>query len=136
MFGELRVLSCPELFNAVKQINNDGKVKLPKYVYPKNVLMVSDVQRLTEAGIPFSLTGGQLHHCRELESQKKKGKGIYGGGFLLSDRAAAERAAAERAAAERAAAERAAAERAAAEKKDVIEWTLSKKELDIISGLS
>jgi len=81
---------------------------------------------LTEAGIPFSLTGGQLHHCRELESQKKKGKGIYGGGFLLSDRAAADRAAAERAA----------AERVAAEKKDVIEWTLSKKELDIIRGLS
>ena len=131
MFGDLRVLSCPELFNAVKQINNDGKVKLPKYIYPENVLMVSDVQRLTENGIPFSLTGEQLHHCRGLESQKAKGKAMFGSGFLLSERAAAERAAAERAAAERAA-----AERAAAEKKDVIEWALSKKELDIIRGLA
>ena len=126
MFGELRVLSCPELFNAVKQINNDGKVKKPKYVYPEKVLMVSDVQRFTENGIPFSLTDGQLAHCRGLESQKAKGKGMFGSGFLLSDRAAAERAAAERAAAERAAAERA----------DVIKWSLSQSERKIIEKLN
>ena len=34
-----------------------------------------------------------------LDAQRKKGKNIFGGGLLLSERAAAERAAAERAAA-------------------------------------
>lgn len=115
MFGDLRVLSCPELYQAVKTINNDGKVKLPKYVYPENVLMVSDVQRLTENGISFSLIDGQLAHCRGLESQKAKGKAMFGSGFLLSERAAAERAAAERA--------------------DVIQWSLSSAELNIIKQL-
>ena len=43
---------------------------------------------------------------RALDAQKDKGKAIYGGGFLLSEKAAAEKAAAEKAAAEKAAAER------------------------------
>ena len=67
---------------------------------------------------------------RALDAQRKSGKTIFGGGFLLSERASAERAAAERAAAERAAAERAAAERAAATR-----WTLSERERRIVSRL-
>ena len=58
---------------------------------------------------------------------KAEGKsGIFGGAFLLSERAAAERAAAERAAAERAAAERAEAE----------VWELSDRERGIVKMLS
>lgn len=47
--------------------------------------------------------------------------GLYGGGFLLSDRAAAERAAAERAAAERAAA---------------FKYELSERELAIVKEMN
>ena len=130
MFGNVRVLSCPELFEKVADINKQGKVRLPKYVYPIHVLTVSDVQRFTENGIRFRLEKDSISHCRGLESQKQKGKAIFGSGFLLSERAAAERAAAERAAAERAAAERAAAERA-----DVIQWSLSSGEIKTIENL-
>jgi membrane protein involved in colicin uptake len=62
---------------------------------------------------------------------KKKNKGIYGSGFLISEKAAAEKAAAEKAAAEKAAAEKAAAEKAAAEK-----WELSEREKEIVKKLS
>lgn len=120
MFGKARILSCPELFEKVKEINKKGKVRLPKYIYPIHVLTVSDVQRFTENGIMFRLEKDSISHCRGLESQKPKGKAIFGSGFLLSERAAAERADAERAAAERA---------------DVIQWSLSSAELNIIKQL-
>ena len=50
-----------------------------------------------------------------------KGKTVFGGGFLLSERAAAERAAAERAMAERAKAKR---------------FTLSPREREIVKSMS
>lgn len=59
---------------------------------------------------------------------------MYGGGFLLSERAAAERAAAERVAAGRAAAERAAAERAA--ERAAIKLELSPREAQISRDLN
>ena len=53
---------------------------------------------------------------KRLDKQKEHKKAIFGGGLLLSERAAAERAAAERAA------------------KHV--WELSKREWEIVRGLS
>ena len=50
-------------------------------------------------------------------------KGIYGSGFLISEKAAAKIAAAEKAAAEKAA------------EKNVIYWELSEREKDIINKL-
>lgn len=50
---------------------------------------------------PYTVRRGDAYFVRRLDGYPK---GIFGGGFLLSPRAAAERAAAERAAAERAAA--------------------------------
>ena len=57
--------------------------------------------------------------------QCEKKKTIYGGGFLLSEKAAAEKAAAEKAA----------AEKAAAEKVNAIVWELSDREREIIKSL-
>ena len=48
---------------------------------------------------------GECERITALDEQREAGKGIFGSGLLLSERAAAERAAAERAAAERAAAQ-------------------------------
>jgi phage protein D len=57
---------------------------------------------------------------------KKKNKGIYGSGFLISEKAAAEKAAAEKAA----------AEKADAEKADAEKWELSEREKEIVKKLS
>ena len=77
---------------------------------------------LTVHHVPFTVRRAEAVFVRRLDNYAD---GIFGGGYLLSPRAAAERAAAERAAAERAAAERAAANK--------IE--LSDREKEIIRGL-
>lgn len=124
-----RARTCPELYKAVKKANDenlkDRKKELPKYEYPNEVVTAAIVQRWTHYGIDWRLEKDACVKVSALDSQKVKGKQIFGKGFLLSERAAAERAAAERAAAERAAAERAAAHK----------WELSEREKQIISRL-
>jgi len=135
MFGNIRILGAPELYNDLRTINANNKVSLPKYDYPNNIITVSKVQKLVENGIEFKVDYSDCHHCSQLESQKKHKKTLFGSGFLLSEKAAAEKAAAEKAAAEKAAAEKAAAEKAAAENDTRIIWELSPKELQIIETL-
>jgi len=135
MFGNAKVIGNAELHDKLEAINQANKVNLPKYVYPENVLTVSMVSWMVEKGISFRLNKGDMVHCRALDSQKKHGKGLFGSGFLLSNKAAAEKAAAEKAAAEKAAAEKAAAEKAAAEKDNVIVWELSEREKAIIEAM-
>ena len=124
-----RARTCPELYKAVKKANDenlkDRKKELPKYEYPNEVVTAAIVQRWTHYGIDWRLEKDACVKVSALDSQKVKGKQIFGKGFLLSERAAAERAAAERAAAERAAEERAAAHK----------WELSEREKQIISRL-
>ena len=110
--------------DAIKKENQ--KKKIPKYIYPDHVMTAAMLQRYSKYGIDLKVYRGECLRISALDEQRKKGKGIFGGGLLLSERAAAERAAAERAAAERAAAERAAAER----------WGLSHREYEAIRALS
>lgn len=137
------VIGDADLHQRFKRLNQSKKhnlPKLPKYIYPANVLTVSMVSWIVQRGISVRFDKEHLSHCSALESQKAMKKAIYGNGFLISDKAAADKAAAEKAAAENepaekaaAAAERAAAEKAAAE--NAIVWELSKKELEIIHSL-
>ena len=102
----------PALGKAINDANAArlAKVKktVPKYIYPDAVLTSARAQWLAAHGTPFRVR--RRDACRISKLDAQDGKAIFGGGLLLSERAAAERAAAERAAAERAAAERAAAE--------------------------
>ena len=104
-----------------------NKAVLPKYEYPDAVLTAAKLNWFCAHHTPFKLNANDCCPIASLDAMG--GKGIFGGGLLLSERAAAERAAAERAAAGRAAAERAAAERAAAERAAAIRWKLSDREL-------
>ena len=145
LFGDIKILACSELYKKFKDIQDANKANLPKYVYPDNVIMVSQLNKIVQYGIDFKIMKGETAHYTALKSQKEVGKTMFGGGFLISEKAAAEKAAAEKAAAEKAAAEKAAAEKAAAEKaaaekaaaekQNVIVWELSPKEWDIIKSL-
>ncbi len=119
-----RVRTVPDLFRMVEAANeeniNQGKTSLPKYEYPDEIITAAIVQRWTRYGVDYKLAKNACVRVSALDEQKKEGKAIFGGGFLLSERAAAERAAAERAAAERAAATK---------------WKLSEREQRIIAGL-
>ena len=122
----------PELCRLINEANErnvkSGKVSLPKYVYPLEVLTAARAAWMSGHNTDFRVRKGDACRIQSLDAQRPQGKVIFGGGLLLSERAAAERAAAERAAAERAAAERAAAERAAAEMAEATRWPLSDRE--------
>ena len=115
MLGDFRVIGAPDLYKELTAINKNNKVNLPIYRYPDQVLTVSMVQKYVELGIPFEIGKESVYHCGGLDSQKKHKKGLFGSGFLLSEKAAAEKA--------------------AAEKKNVIVWELSNREKEIIKSL-
>ena len=118
------IRSAPDLY-AVVEAANDENLKamhkaLPKYSYPDHVVTAAMVQKYSKYGVEWVLPKGKGVRIAGLDSQKDEDKAIFGGGYLISDKAAKERAAAERAAAERA---------------DATQWRLSDRELDIIRGL-
>ena len=106
--------------DAVQRIKSETRREMPKYTYPDHVLTAAMLQRLSKYGIDFSVKRESCQPISRLDAQKESGKQIFGGGLLLSERAAAERAAAERAAAEHAAA---------------TAWQLSDRELEIVKTL-
>lgn len=97
-----RIRTVPDLRAAVEKANaltlNALKPKqiLPKYTYPDSVITAAAAQRLSQFGVDFTVQRGQAVYTKALDEQKSKGKekGIFGGGFILAERAAAERAAA------------------------------------------
>ena len=90
-----------KLIEAQNEINRkQGKKQLGKYLYPNEVVMATMVQRWGKYGVEYRLNRRDCLFIRELDEQKGTGKSMFGGGYLLAERAAAERAAAERAAAE------------------------------------
>ena len=114
---------------AMARIKGEAKRTIPKYDYPDHVLTAAMMQRYSKRGVEFKVHRGECVAISALDAQKKQKK-IFGGGLLLSERAAAEKAAAEKAAAEKAAAEKAAAEKAADRT-----WKLSARECKIIKSL-
>lgn len=116
--------TAPELGKAINdkvdELHRREHVELPKYEYPDYVVTAAMMQRWSKYGIEFMVRREDCAHIGKLDAQKERGKGIFGSGLLLSERAAAERAAAERAAAERARAH---------------VWELSDRERSIVSML-
>lgn len=133
--GEYLMETAPDLYEQLEACNraNSTTAEIPKYAYPIEVVTAARLNWLSVHGTHWRCRPEDAQFVRKLDSQGKKA--LFGAGFLISPRAAAERAAAERIAAERAAAERAAAEHAAAERENVTVWTLSDREKKIIERL-
>lgn len=126
--GDIVAQSEPELtarINAViLALRREKAHEMPKYTYPEHVLTAAMLQYLAAHGVAYSVRRADLAFIPRLDAQRSAGKSIFGGGFLLSRRAAAEKAAAEEAAAEKIATGGAS-----------IEWRLSEREREIINGL-
>lgn len=126
--GEYLLETCPDLAARIAKENRKNEKAIrkqaPKYEYPLEVVTAARCNFYAQHGTAYRLCHEDAHFIRRLDAQGKE-KAIFGGGFLISRRAAAERAAAERAAAEREAAERAAATR----------WRLSEREERMIEKL-
>ena len=132
--GQYKITVAPDLHEAIKAADDENrkevKKSLPKYDYPDHVLTAARIQRIAKYGQSLRIRAEDCAFIRALDSQRGTGKAVFGGGFLLSEKAAAEKAAAEKAAAEKAA-----AEKAAAEKAGVKIWELSEREKEIIRRL-
>ena len=117
--GDFAVESAPDLRGLLKAANDENlsaaQKNLPVYSYPANVLTSTMVQYFSSHGVDFRVPRAHLSFIRSLDSQREKGKGIFGSGFLISEKAAAEKAAAEKAAAAK--------------------WQLSERELAIVASL-
>ena len=110
----IRVRTYPELYKTIEAVNDENLKQmhrdLPKYSYPDQVITAAIVARWCKYGIEYLLPDGDCVPISELDAQKEQGKAIFGKGFLLSERAAAERAAAQH-------------------------WELSEREWGIVRGL-
>lgn len=119
--GETVLQTAPELgrivnaASAAAQEERNKKKSLPKYIYPDEVVTAAILQRWAAHGVEFKVRRCDCMPISRLDGQREKGDAIFGGGLLLSERAAAERAAVERVAAER--------------------WTLSDREKALVAEL-
>ena len=116
--------SCPKLYDAVTKANeaNIRKVirKLPKYVYPDNVVTATFLNQLSKQGIEYSVAMAEYVVIGALDEQRRAKKAIFGQALLVSEKAAEEKAA------------KAEAEKA---KDNKIIWNLSDREKELISSL-
>lgn len=96
------ISNAPDLYAAVMEAQKLHKTerKLPKREYPRELLMVSMLDKATRNGIPFSAERGECAKVSKLDCQER-GKSLFGGGYLLGRGAAARLEAARLEAAER-----------------------------------
>ena len=97
----VRVWLCPELSDAVEEAQADEDKTKQGFVYPDNIITAAILGKIVKRGISLKIRKESCEPISESDSAKEQGRGLYGGGFIISDGAAAERAAAERAAATR-----------------------------------
>ena len=117
--------TAPDLTRSVQAaadaVASRDKRHVPSYSYPPELLTAARLGFIGMHGVGLSVPEGECVRVSALDAQRAAGKAVFGGGLLLSERAAVERAAAERAAAERAAAH---------------VWELSDRERAIVAGMS
>ena len=95
-----KIRAIPELREAVQKAADEYRVglkrELPKYSYPDEVITATKVAYLCKYGQSLTIYPDECERITELDAQKEAGKALYGGGFLISEKAAAEKAAATR----------------------------------------
>ena len=125
--GDLKIDTCPELYQIIEAATKAYKIRekgiLAENYYPDNVINYK-IQSLSRHGVHYRVRADDCYFIRALDAQKPLGKGVYGAGFLLSEKSASEKKEAEQA-----------AEKIAAEKMVAEKWELSEREIKIIKSL-
>lgn len=78
-----------------ERLRKEAVRELPKYEYPMHIATAAMLQRYSKYGVELKIHRSDCEMISVLDVQRPAGKGIFGGGLLLSNSAAAERAAAE-----------------------------------------
>lgn len=85
--ADLREILDDENKKNLKKLHRE----LPKYSYPDEVLTATMLCYMAAHGVSLEISERDAHFIRALDSQKASGKGLFGSGFLLSEKAAAEK---------------------------------------------
>ncbi|OUC52542.1 hypothetical protein B7939_01060 [Eggerthia catenaformis] len=82
------IRTAPKLYKVILFENNktENKKKLPKYIYPDNLLRSHSLNDLNQNNVDFKVDFSEVHYLRALDKQKKIKKTIYGSGFFISDK--------------------------------------------------
>ena len=95
--GEYKIETAPDLMEelkaAIERNRREKAREVPGYIYPAEVIRPADYT-LSKYGQKLCIKAEDALFVRNLDEQEALGKAIYGGGFLLSEKAAAEKAAA------------------------------------------
>lgn len=95
LFGNLMATTSPRLSELIEACpSQDTKVNLPKYIYPDNLLSVSDLQIMARGGVEFCVESELCVVVRNLAAMPK-GKSLFGEHLLLSLAKASAKASAE-----------------------------------------
>ena len=97
---DVAAINTPELTRKIEQLNSENEAalhkSLPKYDYPDELITTAKLGYLSKYGQELRISRKDSCFVRGLDAQKESGKAIFGGGLLLSEKAAAEKAAAEK----------------------------------------
>lgn len=94
MCGNLRVWLEPTIRKSIAEVQKSEVDELPKYIYPDSIMTAATMGKIVARDLEFKLDKSECAYVSNIDCLRDIGKGLYGGGFLLSERAAAERAAA------------------------------------------
>lgn len=86
LFGDIRIMTAPDLLARIKNAAKTKRRLLPKYIYPDNVVSAALLGKIASY-VKFEVRASECRRVRKLDNQK--GGGIYGGRYLLSDKATA-----------------------------------------------
>ena len=120
--GSKKIIAASDLREQMDEANKENLAKqhktLPKYEYPEEVLTATMLCYMAAHGVSLEICADDVHFIRGLDAQKESGKALFGSGYLLSKKAAAEKAAAEK-----------------VRVRDTNVWELSDREKKIVAGL-
>lgn len=88
LFGDTAFILAPELTRGVKEVQPQAKVtkSLPLYEYPPNVVTGASLNKYLNRGVSLRVPREEVRFTKALDNQRKVGKGLYGSGFIISDR--------------------------------------------------
>ena len=95
---EYRFRTAPTLYKAVQdaidKINEMNGRELAKNNFPDEVVTSTKLSYFSKYGVDFKVRRCESEHIRALDAQKETKQAIFGSGYLISEKAAAEKAAA------------------------------------------
>lgn len=94
LIPDLRIWVCPELGHMIDEAQPKEDKTKRGFVYPDNIVTAATLGKIAERDVELKIRKASCEPIKESDSAKEQGRALYGGGFIMSDRAAAERAAA------------------------------------------